>query len=402
MRCVMRWRAHWGMALLLAAVVGCGGHDGGGRHVSLSVTAASGFADAPLRVEVRGLRPGSSATLRAAWTAFDGERWTSNVPLRASADGTLALRGLDGMRFLWDMHPARRRSARGDAFAPPASGASTVALSVVVAGKTVARARLSRRVTPPSVRVRKLTIRRDGVVGVLFTPSVRARRPAALVFGGSEGRNAMIDAAGLLAAHGYPTLSLAYFREPGLPSQLVRVPLEYFARAVRVLRRTPGVDPARVAAMGLSRGGEAALLVASSFPSLIHGAIALVPSARVNHALSGGAAWTLRGRALHALQPIAVQRIRGPVLAVGAGDDLVWDSPGAVSSIEQRLVDHRFRFAHQALTYPQAGHWVGTATPYLPAPTNQTSFGGSARADAAAKADLWQHILRFFAGPLSR
>jgi acetyl esterase/lipase len=69
-------------------------------------------------------------------------------------------------------------------------------------------------------------------------------------------------AAGLLAAHGYPTLSLAYFGEPGLPRELVNVPLEYFARAVRVLRRQPGVDPDHIAVMGDSRGGEAALLVA--------------------------------------------------------------------------------------------------------------------------------------------
>jgi acetyl esterase/lipase len=102
-----------------------------------------------------------------------------------------------------------------------------------------------------------------------------------VVFGGSEGGNFMIDAAGLLAAHGYPTLSLAYFGEPGLPKELVNVPLEYFARAVRVLRRQPGVDPDHIAVMGDSRGGEAALLVASTFPHLIHGAIGLVPSATV-------------------------------------------------------------------------------------------------------------------------
>jgi hypothetical protein len=37
-------------------------------------------------------------------------------------------------------------------------------------------------------------------------------------------------------------------------------------------------------------------------------------------------------------------------------------------------------------------------TPYLPTPTSLLGFGGTARADAAAKADLWRRILAFLAG----
>jgi hypothetical protein len=36
--------------------------------------------------------------------------------------------------------------------------------------------------------------------------------------------------------------------------------------------------------------------------------------------------------------------------------------------------------------------------PCLPAPTTQVGIGGTARADTAAKADLWRRILAFFAG----
>ena len=166
----------------------------------------------------------------------------------------------------------------------------------------------------------------------------------------------MVDVAGLLAAHGYPALSLAYFGEPGLPSELVRVPLEYFARAVRLLDGVPGVDPTHVVVMGDSRGGEAALLLAATFPRLIHGAIGLVPSASVYPAPAANLrAWTLHGTAVP-LEPIPVERITGPVLTVGAGDDQVWSSAESVHQIEQRLARHNFRFKHEGLVYPRAGH----------------------------------------------
>ena len=253
------------MAVSVAAV-GCGGGAHGDGRVTLSAHAASALADAPVRIDVHGLRAHERATLRATWTAFGGAVWSSSVPERADAGGAITLRGIDGMRFLWSMRPSHPRGRNVSAFLPPAAGATGVALSLAVGAQRVARTRLARRITPGSVNVRALTRRRDGVVGFLFSPPGRARRPAALVFGGSEGGNGMIDVAGLLAAHGYPALALAYFGERGLPARLENIPLEYFARAARLLRRQPGVDPARVVAVGASRGGEAALLLASTFP----------------------------------------------------------------------------------------------------------------------------------------
>lgn len=155
------------------------------------------------------------------------------------------------------------------------------------------------------------------------------------------------------------------------------------------------------AVMGTSRGGEAALLLASAYPRLIHGAIGLVPSASVDPAPAANLrAWTLRGTPVP-LEPIAVQRISGPVLTAGAGDDRVWASKDSVAQIEQLLSAHHFRSAHEGLEYERAGHLVGTPLPYLPTPTAEAGFGGTPRADAAAQADLWPRILRLFAGPLA-
>lgn len=377
----MRIAALFALASLAA---GCGS-----QRVTLAVHAGSPLADSPVEVDVRGLD--GPARLRARWRDLGGTVWTSSTPLQGSA----RLRGVAGMRFLWGMRPPH--PAVPQDFRPPPTGPSPVALSVVQGGRTVARATLSRRVTPATVRLRRLTVERDGVRGDLFTPRNPRPHPAVLLFGGSDGGNTMVDQAGLLAAHGYTTLSIAYFAAPGVPKHLLEIPLEYFARAAHLLRRQPHVT--RVVPMGVSRGGEAALLIASEFPHLFRGAIGLVPSSQVNGSnyRFDRAAWTFRGRPLAAGTQIAVERISGPILTTGAGEDTVWDSALWVHEIERRLRDRQFRFPHAALTYPRAGHLAGVALPYLPAPTVQDEFGGSARGDAAAKADLWPRILRFLA-----
>jgi dienelactone hydrolase len=393
----MRDRVRW-LALAAVSVAGCAGSHGTGR-VRIAVHADSPLADSPVRVEVRGLRAGEEARLDASWLSLGGVVWASSTPLHADAHGTATLRGLDGMRFLWAMRPAHPTGSP-EGFDPPLRGTG-VRLSVVASDQTVARARLTRHFSTPSVRMRRLTVARDGVYGYLFTPAGRARRPAVLTFGGSEGGDGVVDTAALLAAHGYPALALGYFREPGLPSHLLRIPLEYFAHAARILRRQPAADPARIVTMGGSYGGEGSLLVAASFPQLFHGAIALAPSASVTGGLGahGGpagdqVAWTLAGKPVPQ-GPIPVERITGPVLSEGAGDDGDWASATAVAQIQQRLHAHHFPFAHPGIVYARAGHLADIARPYVPEPTNQPAFGGSPSTDAAARADLWPRILAY-------
>jgi dienelactone hydrolase len=303
------------------------------------------------------------------------------------------------MRFLWTMRPVGAGARRVLRFAAPRTGSSRVLLALVGRGRTLAHATLARRFAPDTVRVRRLTLHEDGLVGHLLTPPGAARRPAAVLFGGSEGGERAIGQATMLAAHGYPTLSLAYFKEPGLPRYLKDVPLEYFARAVRLLRRQPDVDSAHVITIGRSRGGEASLLVASTYPHLVHGAVGLVPSANANGSYGAphpGRAWTYHRRPVPETQ-IPVEKITGPVLVAGGGLDAIWDSATAVQLIDQRLTDERFRYPHPAVTYANAGHAIGTAIPYLPQRVNQHSYGGDPRADAAARANLWPRILHLLA-----
>ena len=122
------------------------------------------------------------------------------------------------------------------------------------------------------------TLTQQGFLGRYFAPSSSAAAtPAVLLIGGSGGGYACPYLAGLLASHGYPSLALAYFKEPGLPQTLKDIPLEYFAKALRWLGSQPGVDSRRVVVLGASRGGEGALLIGSTYPDLVRGVVAAVP-----------------------------------------------------------------------------------------------------------------------------
>ena len=86
-------------------------------------------------------------------------------------------------------------------------------------------------------------------------------------------------------------------------------------------------------------------------------------------------AWTVHGKPLP-LEEIPVERITGPVLTAGAGDDRVWASRESVEQIERRLTAHRFRFPHQGLVYGTPATSSAAPLPYLPANGAAGGFGG--------------------------
>src|SRR5215211_8355096 len=248
-------------------------------------------------------------------------------------------------------------------FSTPA-GSYGVTLRARVDGKTVATAVATRQMPlAAGVTVSELRVPADGVYGRMFRPKdTSERQPALLVFGGSEGGLAppvMLKAA-LLAAHGYPTLALAYWKAPGLPQELERIPLEYFKKALTVLRAQPGVDPAHVLVRGVSWGGEGSLLVAATYPELVHGVIAEVPNSYLDAAPFRGSgnvsSWTLHGKELPlaerrlfgapaaSVDPrayIPLDRIRGPIMLTCGALDGEWPSCRNVDDIVARLPGRR-------------------------------------------------------------
>ena len=276
-----------------------------------------------------------------------------------------------------------------------------VRLDLVDGGKSLASATLKRRAAAPGVR--KIDAG-HGLVGRVFRPAGKPPGAAVLVFGGSEGGLGGITIAETLASHGHTAMALAYFGAPGLPDTLRDIPLEYFARAIKALRARAGP----FAVMGASRGGEAALLLGATYPRLVGGVVALVPSNVVNGAGTGrGAAWTLHGRPVpyasvpgdptSYLEPealIRAERTRCPILTLSAGHDALWPSGRYSDELHKRLDRKGFRYEHRDIRIADAGRLVGGALPYRPIPAIPET-GGSPAADAAGRAVAWPQILRF-------
>ena len=189
-----------------------------------------------------------------------------------------------------------------------------------------------------------------------------------------------------------------------------RIPLEYFASALAWLARQPGVDPARIAVLGVSRGSEAAQLLGVYYPTLVHAVIASVPSnvALCSYPGCTGPAWTLHGQAVPytsefdnpspADNPAAVipdQRIQGPVFLDCGEADQTWTSCPYAQAILSLLDAHHDPWAHVLYAYPGAGHPVGTLVPYEPtSPVADPDYA----TDQQARALLWPHLLTFLAG----
>ena len=280
-------------------------------------------------------------------------------------------------------------------------------VTVIDRGATVATGGFSRAEAAPGVTVSAESIAATGFFGQFWKPPAGSPpRPAVLEFGGSEGGLDGQRLGGALASAGYPTLDIAYFGEPGLPSGLENIPLEYFSRALRWLAGQPDVTPGQIYVSGASRGSEAALLLGVYYPSLVHGVIATSPN---NVALCSNrcqdAAWTLHGRPLpytravddpdptdNPAAVIPVQQIRGPVLLDCGTDDQVWTSCAFAQAIQSRLTADDDRYAHVLYRYQGAGHGNGIV-PYEPissAAADQEPTGGdSPLADVNAMARLW-------------
>ena len=253
--------------------------------------------------------------------------------------------------------------------------------------------------------------------------------PAILFLGGSEGGIGQGTALAL-QKEGYAVLVPSYFRAPGQSRALELVPLELFDRAISWLMSQPDINSDRIGIMGISKGAEAALIVASRHPEL-RAVIAGMPS---NVAWQGvnpnllkqiitppGGSWSLNGNPIPYLpynveevttNPldlylnslatlseypdaiIPIEEIAAPILLICGEKDTLWPSCDMSRQIETRATQQQGP-SIKLLAFDDAGHF-GVGHPIEvdhPSFEVLASLGGSINDNSAARHKGWTAIL---------
>lgn len=224
-----------------------------------------------------------------------------------------------------------------------------------------------------------------------FAPA-EGKKYGVLVLGGSEGGKPK-DLATKIADMGYPVLSLAYFKEEGLPQELNEIPLEYFDAPKDWLQARADTKDDGVIVVGWSKGAELSLLLASRDPSY-KGVMAIAPSSVVwagilkDWTKIPSSSWTVGGEPM-AHVPFAqgvqinslvdlyeaslkqetfaekavipAENIRGSVLLMSGGMDEIWPAGMMADDVCKRMEAAGGSCSHAH--YPDAGHLLNPDYP---------------------------------------
>lgn len=455
-----------GHAATLAAIVAlcAAAAAAAGRTARISVTPPAAPLDDRVVVRVSGLQAGQEVTVRTTTLDVEGRPWRAEASFRADAKGVIDVStqaaasgtytGVEAMGLFWSARPEAPVAAPARpggeaaitrmleppaavAFPRPATGPIETIIEAVADGQVLASTTLVRPITTADVSVTE--IGEDGLIGRIYEPS-GTRHPAVLVVGGSNG-GIQPTYASVLAGRGYVTFALAYFRAEGLPKDLVEIPLEYFRNALEWLKARPSVDPERIAVLGLSKGGELALLLGATWPQ-VKAVVALAPSSVVwegavrdpaksgiDALKPGRSSWSLEGRPLPFLPKVVspalraritagerfhgidinplsalddpaaaekaaipVEKIGGPLLLVSSRDDGMWPATVMSDRVVTRLGASGFSRPYEHLRYDGCSHVLPDA--WLP-PAYGGSLGGTAEGTMRAYADYWPKLRAF-------
>lgn len=285
------------------------------------------------------------------------------------------------------------------------------------------------QVTDPGEAGRRVTD--DGMLANYYPASEPGRHPAVLVIGGSEGGlNSSTDrVARALNYEGFSALALSYWGADGQPDAMENLPLETFAKALDWLRQQPEVDSANLGMIGASKGGEAAVLMASRTPEL-KAVVGYVPSnvvwAGINmrepwKQMSIGSTWSSGGEPLphlpysndfrggplvelygksltavgqHPEAVIPVENSQAPLLLVCGEADTMWPACEMSRAVAERASQNDGPEV-TVLAYPDAGHIVVGPPLETPGSFDLTFMGGTQEGGERALEDGWPKVVAF-------
>jgi pimeloyl-ACP methyl ester carboxylesterase len=409
----------------------------------------------PRTIRMTGLAPGT-ARLMTTMEKSDGSYWCSLALFAVGGSGTLDLgrdapfsgdwSGADAMAPVWSMRRVRGASSPEKS---PGTDEVTVRCTLCDADGRLHKGCFVQRFLAPGVRFAPLD--HPELSGRVFYPAGYAEGAHPVVFGlNGSGGGMPLQRCALYAANGYVAVALAFFGAPGRPQYFEETPLEYFERAFVWARERLKPKDGFMIVAGASRGGELALILASTFPDYVRGVVAFVPSAVVNGIQQAGrpglprdaSAWSRRGLPLSNLwlgnpdadvsayttplgpelpvrqagafldamrntaflekARIPVENINGPVLMVSAGDDGCWPSKLFCDMAAERLASHGHPWPVEHVENPLAGHsvmfpYIPISETVLPHPVSGLvmDFGGNVPLNAEAGRKSWTRVTEF-------
>ncbi|XP_076407157.1 acyl-coenzyme A thioesterase 1 isoform X2 [Peromyscus maniculatus bairdii] len=246
--------------------------------------------DEPLSIAVSGLAPEQPVTLRAALRDEKGTSFRAHARYRADAHGRLDLArapalggsfaGLEPMGLLWALEPERPfwRLVKRDVRTPFVVELEVLDGHEPDGGRLLARAVHERHFMAPGVR--RVPVREGRVRATLFLPPEPGPFPGIVdLFG--VGGGLLEYRASLLAGKGFAVLALAYYNYDDLPKGMDAMHMEYFEEAVNYLLSHPEIKGPGVGVLGISKGGELGLAMASFLKGIkaaviINGSVAAV------------------------------------------------------------------------------------------------------------------------------
>ncbi|NXS64234.1 ACOT1 thioesterase, partial [Brachypteracias leptosomus] len=390
--------------------------------------------DDPIQIRVAGLQPEQEVTLRASLVDESGELFQAHAHYRAGSSGELDLSrapalggsysGVEPMGLLWSLQSRApyKRLAKRNVLTPFRVDLEVFEghgdMSCLLGKCTNERWFLGEG-------VKRISVREGRLRATLFLPPGPGPFPGLIDLYGSGG--GLVEyRASLLASRGFVTLAVAYMAFEDLPAMPESLELSYFEEAVNFLRKQQQVKDSGIGVLGLSKGADLALSMATFLPG-IKAAVSISGSSFNSFIPLRGDGFTLpahpfdlgriktseetglvdfsdilddfRDPATWACR-IPLERSLAKFLLLSGLEDRNWRSDLFCQDAVQRLQQHGREV--EFCSYPGAGHLL--EPPYLPlcqASIHKVlgvfvDWGGQWREHAKAQEDAWHRIQAFF------
>ncbi|XP_037688282.1 acyl-coenzyme A thioesterase 1-like [Choloepus didactylus] len=396
--------------------------------------------DEPVHITVRGLVPRQPVTLRASLRDEKGELFRARAHYRADGTGELDLArapaldgsftGLEPMGLFWALEPEKPflRLVKRNVQTP-----FVVELEVLDGHdpepeRLLARAVHERYFLRPGML--REPVREGRVRATLFLPPGTGTFPGIVDISGMGG-GLLEYRASLLAGKGFAVMALAYYDYEDLPKHMETLHMEYFEEAVNYLLNHPKVKGPGVGLLGISKGSEICLSMASFLKGITAAVIisgSVVPlgvavqykgetlppvSLNINQikVTEDGLVdildmFNIPLKATDQKSIIPVERAKSTFLFIVGQDDRTSKSEFFANEASKRLQDHG-KEKPQIICYPGTGHYIdppyfpmrwASVYPYVSSPI---ICGGEPRAHAMAQVDAWKQLQTFFHKHLS-